>query len=135
MANAVGQDGDALIPLAALRRQSAAVTTVITTNPGRRGGRRPAPAALNREDVTVSPPIARTRRKLVAFAVLTVVASLVGLPGATVVALAAVSVAIPVAVACAGGGALLRDLLVPGDRRRRGGGLGHTTEQGERFVT
>ncbi|MFI7577721.1 putative manganese transporter [Micromonospora sp. NPDC049497] len=33
VANAVSQDGDALIPLAALRRQSAALATVITTIP------------------------------------------------------------------------------------------------------
>ncbi|MGN9810946.1 putative manganese transporter [Micromonospora sp. BQ11] len=33
VANAISQDGDALIPLAALRRQSAAVATVITTIP------------------------------------------------------------------------------------------------------
>lgn len=31
--NAISQDGDALIPLAALRRHSAALATVITTIP------------------------------------------------------------------------------------------------------
>jgi hypothetical protein len=33
VANAISQDGDALIPLAALRRRSAALATVITTAP------------------------------------------------------------------------------------------------------
>lgn len=33
VANAISQDGDALIPLAALRRHSAALATVVTTVP------------------------------------------------------------------------------------------------------
>ncbi|SCL32430.1 hypothetical protein GA0070616_4463 [Micromonospora nigra] len=65
--------------------------------------------------VTVSDPaLSRTRRKLVAFAVLAVVAVVVGSPAWTVAALVSTSLAIPVAVALDGGGAHLRDLLLPG---------------------
>ncbi|MFC8619137.1 hypothetical protein ACFT9M_22330 [Micromonospora purpureochromogenes] len=71
------------------------------------------------------------RRKFVVLVGLTVVALLSGLPAPTVVALALTGLAVPVAVALAGGRP--RDLLPSRPARR--GGLGHTQEQGERFVT
>ncbi len=74
------------------------------------------------------------RRKLVVFACLAVVAVLAGLPGPTVAALVLTTLAIPVAVLAGGGGGSLRELVRPRPGPRRGG-LGHTTEQGERFVT
>ncbi|MET8310633.1 hypothetical protein [Micromonospora sp. NPDC005173] len=84
-------------------------------------------------------PLARTRVKLVVFAALTVLAAAAGLPGRIVVALAAISLAIPLAiplaVAIAGGGRLARELLLPARRPEPDSGLGHTPEQGERFVT
>ncbi|MFI7577720.1 hypothetical protein [Micromonospora sp. NPDC049497] len=70
-------------------------------------------------------PLSRTRRKLAAFATLTVVAFAAGLPGWTVAALALTSLAIPLAVALAGGEALLRELLRP-----RVGDSGATPEPG-----
>ncbi|MEH0820064.1 MULTISPECIES: hypothetical protein [unclassified Micromonospora] len=73
------------------------------------------------------------RRKLAVLAGLTVAALLFGLPAPTVAALALTGLAIPVAVALAGGRP--RDLLPARRTRRGGGGLGHTQEQGERFVT
>ncbi|WP_406080008.1 hypothetical protein [Micromonospora sp. NBC_00858] len=69
------------------------------------------------------------------FAALTVLAAAAGLPGRIVVALAAISLAIPLAVAIAGGGRLTRELLLPARRPEPDSGLGHTPEQGERFVT
>ncbi|MFF4874498.1 hypothetical protein [Micromonospora sp. NPDC000668] len=80
-------------------------------------------------------PLARTRMKLVVFAALTVLAAAAGLPGRIVVALAAISLAIPLAVGIAGGGRLARELLLPARRPEPDSGLGHTPEQGERFVT
>ncbi|MEH0936419.1 hypothetical protein [Micromonospora psammae] len=62
--------------------------------------------------------IAGVRRKLFAFAALTVVALLLGLPAPTVAALALVSLAIPVAVVVGGG--RLRQLLLPGPARTPG---------------
>ncbi|MGW4500200.1 hypothetical protein ACWENR_16500 [Micromonospora sp. NPDC004336] len=85
--------------------------------------------------MSVAVPLPRVRRKLAAFVVLTGVAAAAGLPGWTVAALALTSLAIPLAVAVAGGGALVRDLLFPSRAPARDSGLGHTTEQGERFVT
>ncbi|MEU2666249.1 hypothetical protein [Micromonospora sp. NBC_01740] len=85
--------------------------------------------------MSVAIPIARTRRKLLVFAVLTGVAAVAGLPGWTVAALALTCLAIPLAVAVAGGGGLARELLRPQRRPTGGGGLGHSPEQGERFVT
>ncbi|GAB3935944.1 hypothetical protein [Micromonospora vulcania] len=79
--------------------------------------------------------LSRTRVKLVVFAALTVLAAVVGLPGRIVVALALISVAIPLAVAVAGGGRMARELLLPGRRPGPESGLGHRSEQGERFVT
>ncbi|MGS2615046.1 hypothetical protein ACVCAH_11045 [Micromonospora sp. LZ34] len=80
-------------------------------------------------------PVARTRVKLLVFTTLTVVAGLAGMPGPTVAALALISLAIPLAVALAGGAGLLRDLLGPPARPTPDCALGHTPEQGERFVT
>ncbi|MGQ5261662.1 hypothetical protein ACTWLT_12955 [Micromonospora sp. ZYX-F-536] len=80
-------------------------------------------------------PLSRTRVKLVVFAALTLVAAAAGLPGRIVVALAAISLAIPLAVAVAGGGRLVCELLLPGRHPTADSGLGHTPEQGERFVT
>ncbi|MEH1101643.1 hypothetical protein [Micromonospora sp. CPCC 205561] len=80
-------------------------------------------------------PIARVRRKLVVFAALTGVAALADLPGWTVVALGLTSLAIPLAVTAVGGAALTRELLLPRRGAAATGGLGHTAEQGERFVT
>ncbi|MGC4763684.1 hypothetical protein ACLQ20_12595 [Micromonospora sp. DT46] len=85
--------------------------------------------------MSVAIPIARTRRKLLAFAVLTGVAAVAGLPGWTVAALALTCLAIPLAVAVAGGAGLARELLRPQRPATGGGGLGHSPEQGERFVT
>ncbi|MGN9810947.1 hypothetical protein ACTMSW_16495 [Micromonospora sp. BQ11] len=79
-------------------------------------------------------PIPRTRRKLAVFATLTVVALAAGLPGWTIAALALTSLAIPLAVALAGGGALLRELLRPRlggtELGPRLGGAGGTTASG-----
>jgi hypothetical protein len=78
-------------------------------------------------------PLPRTRRNLAVFATLTVVALAAGLPGWTVAALALTSLAIPLAVALAGGTTLLRELLRPklGEAEmlspRLGGGAGGTT--------
>ncbi|MGK5519491.1 hypothetical protein ACSNN9_09050 [Micromonospora sp. URMC 107] len=83
----------------------------------------------------VAIPIARARRKLVVFAVLTGVAALAGLPGWTVAALALTCLAIPLAVAAAGGAGLARELLRPTRGAAAPSGLGHNPEQGERFVT
>lgn len=80
-------------------------------------------------------PVARTRVKLLVFSTLTVVAGLAGMPVPTVAALALVSLAIPLAVALAGGAGPLRDLLRPPVGPTPDRGLGHTPEQGERFVT
>ncbi|MGK5740871.1 hypothetical protein [Micromonospora sp. URMC 103] len=80
-------------------------------------------------------PIARTRVKLVVCAALTAVAATAGLPVWTVAALALTSLAIPLAVGLAGGGPLLRELLLPASGPAVGGGLGHTPEERERFVT
>ncbi|MFI6264826.1 hypothetical protein [Micromonospora sp. NPDC051006] len=80
-------------------------------------------------------PVTRTRVKLVVFAALTAVALAAGLPGWTVAALALTSLAIPLAVALAGGRPLLRDLLLPPRRAARVSGLAHTPEERERFVT
>jgi hypothetical protein len=80
-------------------------------------------------------PLSRTRVKLVVCTVLTALAVGVGLPARVVLALALTSLAIPVAVALAGGGRAVRELLLPGRHRTPGSGLGHTPEQGERFVT
>ncbi|MGC5331740.1 hypothetical protein [Micromonospora sp. DT62] len=85
--------------------------------------------------MSVAIPIARTRRKLLVFAVLTGVAAVAGLPGWTVAALALTCLAIPLAVAAAGGAGLARELLRPQRRPAGEGGLGHSPEQGERFVT
>ncbi|MGK5441289.1 hypothetical protein ACSNN7_05595 [Micromonospora sp. URMC 105] len=71
------------------------------------------------------------RRKLAVLVGLTAVALLSGLPAATVAALALTGLAVPVAVVLAGGRP--RDLLP--FRSIRSSGLGHTQEQGERFVT
>lgn len=71
------------------------------------------------------------RRKLAVLLALTPVALLSGLPAPTVAALALTGLAVPVAVALGGGRP--RDLLPSRPTRR--GGLGHTQEQGERFVT
>ncbi|PWU51922.1 hypothetical protein DLJ47_20175 [Micromonospora sp. S4605] len=80
-------------------------------------------------------PVARTRVKLLVFIALTGLAWFAGLPGPTVAALALTSLAIPLAVAVAGGGGLVRVLLRVPARPAAGRGLGHTSEQGERFVT
>ncbi|SCF10809.1 hypothetical protein GA0070607_5624 [Micromonospora coriariae] len=80
-------------------------------------------------------PVARTRLKLVVSAGSTVLAAVAGLPGRIVVALAVISLAIPLAVAVAGGGRVARELLFPVRRPTRDSGLGHSPEQGERFVT
>ncbi|MFC0505845.1 hypothetical protein [Micromonospora costi] len=80
-------------------------------------------------------PIARTRVKLVVCAALTAVAVTAGLPGWTVAALALTCLAIPLAVVLAGGGPLLRRLLLPAPRPRAASGLAHTQEERERFVT
>ncbi|MEV4659496.1 hypothetical protein [Micromonospora sp. NPDC049301] len=80
-------------------------------------------------------PLACTRVKLVVFAGLALLAAGAGLPGRLVVALALISLAIPLAVAAVGGGRLARELLFPVRRPDRGSGLGHRSEQGERFVT
>ncbi|MEV4464835.1 hypothetical protein AB0J51_14555 [Micromonospora echinofusca] len=85
--------------------------------------------------MSVATPIARTRCKLLVFAVLTGVAAVAGLPGWTVAALALTCVAIPLAVALAGGVDEVRELLRSGRGPAPAGGLGHSTEQGERFVT
>ncbi|MGN9767238.1 hypothetical protein ACTMS2_18985 [Micromonospora sp. SD12] len=85
--------------------------------------------------MSVAIPIARTRRKLLVFAVLTGVAAVAGLPGWTVAALALTCVAIPLAVAVAGGAGGVRELLRPGRSAAAAGGLDHSSEQGERFVT
>ncbi|GIJ26792.1 hypothetical protein Vqi01_19540 [Micromonospora qiuiae] len=61
-------------------------------------------------------PVARIRRKLVAFGMLTVLALTIGLPGWTVAALASISLAIPAVAALAGGRAMLRELLRPPGR-------------------
>ncbi|MGW3604080.1 hypothetical protein [Micromonospora sp. NPDC005161] len=93
----------------------------------------PSVAAPTREAGVV--PVARTRMKLAVFAGLTLLAAGAGLPGRIVVALAVISLAIPLAVAVAGGGRLARELLFPVRRPTRDSGLGHSPEQGERFVT
>ncbi|GAA2182845.1 hypothetical protein [Micromonospora lupini] len=80
-------------------------------------------------------PLSRTRVKLVVCTALTALAVGVGLPARVVLALALTSLAIPVAVALAGGGRAVRDLLLPLRRPASSSGLGHTSEQGERFVT
>lgn len=80
-------------------------------------------------------PLSRTRVKLVVCTVLTGLAVGVGLPARVILALALTSAAIPVAVALAGGGRAVRALLLPARRRTPRSGLGHTPEQGERFVT
>ncbi|MFG3707239.1 hypothetical protein ACGF7U_21290 [Micromonospora sp. NPDC047670] len=85
--------------------------------------------------MSVAVPMPRVRRKLVVFAALTGVAALAGLPGWTVAALALTSLAIPFAVAVAGGGAQVRELLFPSRAATRRSGVGHSPEQGERFVT
>ncbi|MEH0974733.1 hypothetical protein V6U77_26720 [Micromonospora sp. CPCC 205546] len=85
--------------------------------------------------MSVAIPIARARRKLVVFAVLTAVAVVAGLPGWTVAALALTCLAIPLAVAVAGGPGLARELLRPRRGAATSGGLGHSSEQGERFGT
>ncbi|MGC4806458.1 hypothetical protein [Micromonospora sp. DT233] len=64
-------------------------------------------------------PLGRTRIKLAVFAALAALAAVTGLPGQTVAALALTSLAIPVAVALAGGGGLLRALLRPPPARPR----------------
>ncbi|MCX5065118.1 hypothetical protein OOJ91_04405 [Micromonospora lupini] len=76
-----------------------------------------------------------TRVKLAVCTVLTALAVGVGLPARVVLALALTGLAIPVAVALAGGRRAVRDLLLPVRRRASGSGVGHTSEQGERFVT
>ena len=68
--------------------------------------------------MSVAIPLARTRRKLLVFAVLTGVAAVAGLPGWTVAALALTCLAIPLAVAVAGGTGLARELLRPRRRPR-----------------
>ncbi|PWR04991.1 hypothetical protein DKT68_29450 [Micromonospora acroterricola] len=80
-------------------------------------------------------PLPRTRVKFLVFAALTVLAAVAGMPGRIVVALAAISLAIPLAVAVAGGRRLARDLLLPVRRPEPASGVGHRPEQGERFVT
>jgi hypothetical protein len=90
-------------------------------------------APRNREVAAV--PLPRIRVKLLVFAASTVVAAVAGLPGLLVVALALTSLAIPLAVALAGGGRAAQELLVPVRRSDPGSGLGHRPEQGERFVT
>ncbi|MGC4773246.1 hypothetical protein ACLQ25_30275 [Micromonospora sp. DT44] len=80
-------------------------------------------------------PLSRTRVKLVVCTVLTGLAVGVGLPARVVLALALTSLAIPIAVALAGGGRAVRELLLPARRRALNSGLGHMPEQGERFVT
>ncbi|RLP96545.1 hypothetical protein [Micromonospora sp. CV4] len=90
-------------------------------------------AAPTREAGLVS--VVRTRVKLVVFAGLTLLAAAAGLPGRVVVALGVISLAIPLAVAVAGGRRLARELLFPVRRPEPGSGLGHSPEQGERFVT
>ncbi|MEU4681252.1 hypothetical protein [Micromonospora sp. NPDC023737] len=80
-------------------------------------------------------PIARTRVKLAVSGMLTVGAVTAGLPAWTVAALALTSIAIPVAVVLAGGGPLLRELLLPVPGSRTGSGLAHTPEESERLVT
>ncbi|MEV0879272.1 hypothetical protein AB0I85_15740 [Micromonospora echinofusca] len=85
--------------------------------------------------MSVAIPPARARRKLVVFAILTGVATVAGLPGWTVAALALTCLAIPLAVAVGGGAALARELLRPTRGAAASSGLGHNTEQGERFVT
>ncbi|MEV5695143.1 hypothetical protein [Micromonospora globbae] len=80
-------------------------------------------------------PIARTRVKLAVCAALTLAAVGAGMPVWTVVALALTCAAIPLAVALAGGGPLLRELLVPVPRAGTTSGLAHTPEERERFVT
>ncbi|MDO3705335.1 hypothetical protein Q3W71_27050 [Micromonospora sp. C28SCA-DRY-2] len=80
-------------------------------------------------------PVGRTRVKLLVFTVLTGLAWLAGMPGPTVAALALTSLAIPLAVALGGGAGLLRDLVRVPARTVTGSGVGHTPEQGERFVT
>ncbi|MET0417887.1 MAG: hypothetical protein ABW022_17905 [Actinoplanes sp.] len=77
----------------------------------------------------------RARVKLACFAALAVLAAVAGLPARVGVALALISLAIPVAVALADGGRSVRELLLPARRPASGSGLGHTSEQGERFVT
>ncbi|MBQ1074309.1 hypothetical protein KBX06_14220 [Micromonospora sp. C31] len=76
--------------------------------------------------MSVAIPITRVRRKLVVFALLTGVAALAGLPGRTVAALALTCLAIPLAVAAAGGTGLARELLRAGVRE---GWCSHPTAQ------
>lgn len=85
--------------------------------------------------MSVAIPLARARRKLVVFAILTGVATVAGLPGWTVAALALTCLAIPLAVAVGGGTGEVWELLRPRRCPAAAGGLGHSTEQGERFVT
>ncbi|SIR71027.1 hypothetical protein [Micromonospora avicenniae] len=80
-------------------------------------------------------PIARTRVKLAVSGALTIGAVTAGLPAWTVAALALTSIAIPVAVVLAGGGRLLRELLLPVPGDDSGSGLAHTPEESERLVT
>ncbi|MET8086307.1 hypothetical protein [Micromonospora sp. NPDC005237] len=80
-------------------------------------------------------PLSRTRVKLVVCTVLTALAVGVGLPARVVLALSLTSLAIPVAVALAGGIRAVRELVLPIRPPAPGSGLGHTSEQGERFVT
>ncbi|MFD0786702.1 hypothetical protein ACFQZ8_22620 [Micromonospora azadirachtae] len=80
-------------------------------------------------------PIGRTRVKLAVSGALTVGAVIAGLPAWTVGALALTSIAIPVAVLLAGGGPLLRELLLPVPRTPADSGLAHTPEESERLVT
>ncbi|MET8367293.1 hypothetical protein ABZU53_27410 [Micromonospora sp. NPDC005194] len=80
-------------------------------------------------------PLSRTRVKLVVCTVLTALAVGVGLPARVVLALSLTSLAIPVAVALAGGVRAVRELVLPVRPPAPGSGLGHTSEQGERFVT
>ncbi|MFG2008632.1 hypothetical protein ACGFNF_06105 [Micromonospora sp. NPDC048868] len=102
--------------------------------PGRSSARSGCPGGLPLPTL-VANAISQDGDALIPLAVLTGVAAVAGLPGWTVAALAPTCLAIPLAVAAAGGAGLARELLRPQRRPTRGGGLGHSPEQGERFVT
>lgn len=80
-------------------------------------------------------PLGRIRTKLLVFVALAVVATVGGLPAPAVTALWATSLAIPLVVALAGGARAVRELFLPRRPMPGPGGLGHSQEQGERFVT